>query len=132
MISDRKEWEEFEMLSFICLILGIVYIFKRPGIAKTDRSVYPGASQADFDEWKRAELSSIDVFLLATWGQSIVFIAIGLLLSVFTAQSGGRSAAEEFGGILTIAQTCVFLLGIIASAVIGSRAQKLKTALTTA
>jgi len=116
------------MVAFICLILGIIYAFKRPGIAKMDRSTFPGASESEFDAWKRAELSSIDIFLWATWGQTIVFVVLALLLGIFTAQSGGRTLAEDLTNIMTVIQIIVFVAGIILSAVVGTRAQKLKAA----
>lgn len=116
------------MLGIILLVLGIVYAIKRPKIAQLTHEAV-GAPPHIFHEWKRCELRSIDVLLLATWGQGLFFLLLGLVLGS-SAQSGNRESFDSLMTTLTIMQFVILLGGLVVSAMYGSRASKLKSEFT--
>jgi hypothetical protein len=115
------------MIGIILLVLGIVYGVKRPKIARLTASSSSGVPPHVFDEWKKCELRSIDVFLLATWGQGLFFLLLGLVFGASAAQSGDRESFDRLVTVLTIVQIVLVLGGLVVSAMYGSRASKLKS-----
>jgi hypothetical protein len=105
------------MLQIILIIMGIVYCVRRPKIARLTAADMPGVTPAILESWKMQELKSIDWFLIATWGVSVV----GSILAVAVA------AADQSSGVVVFLITLAgFLAGLVVSAIHGSRAAKLK------
>jgi hypothetical protein len=111
----------------ILAILGIFYAVKRPRIARAAPADYPGVPPHRFWEWQRCELRSIDIFLLATWGQGAVFLVLNLLLLGYAQSSGDAATVQALGSGMMVLQGILFLAGLIASATYGSRAAKLQS-----
>jgi hypothetical protein len=105
------------MLQIILIIMGIVYFLRRPKIASLAAADMPGVTPETLESWKMQELKSIDWFLIATWGVSV----IGSIMAVAVA------AVDQSSGVLVLLITLAgFLAGLTVSAVYGSRAAKLK------
>ena len=105
------------MVQIILLIVGVVYAFRRPKISKLKPEQFPNVPHEVFDQWKRLELRSIDIFLWATWGVAI----IGTVIAFVIVQSNPTLA-----GPIQIAYIVVFLVGLIFSAIDGSKAAKIR------
>lgn len=112
------------IMGIVLLVLGVVYVTRRPKIARLTQDAFPGVASGQFAAWKRAELRSIDVFLAATWGQFFVFAILGVALVSSLAQD----AAERLAAPFTLVQAIGLFVGLIVSAIYGSRAQKLREA----
>jgi len=105
------------MVQIILLIVGIVYLVRRPKLKAVNASDFPGVPPDRFHEWKTLELKSIDIFLWATWGLLIIGTP---LLFVFAAAFPGGALGLQ--GLYIV----VFLVLLVLSAIPGSKARKLK------
>jgi len=113
------------MVQLILLILGIVYAFRRPKLKRLSAAEFPDIPADRFLEWKRLELMSINVFLWSTWG----LLLLGCLLSIVIGLALGFSGAEvarQGGLVFQGAYLGLFLVGLLVSAIYGSKAQKLR------
>lgn len=119
------------MIQLILLVIGIVYLVRRPKYARASAEDYPQVDAATFAEWRRLELKSIDVFLWATWGTFVLSIiaAFGLGFSLSVLNPGMQSANADLMPmviVLAIVMVIVFFSGLVVSAVLGSRAARLR------
>lgn len=110
------------MPSIIFLIAGGYYFYKRLKIQPLAATEFPEVALKDFNEWKQLELNSIDIFLWATWGMALIGLIVRLIML-----SGPET--DNTGNAPVIIYILVFFGGLIASAVIGSKAKKLKQSL---
>src|SRR5690349_17261132 len=104
------------MIGLILLGLGGIYAVNRPKISRLTVGDVPGVPGHVFDEWKRYELRSIDLFLLITWGRTILFTLITLIIASSMGTGTSHSDAENLEQMLLFAQIAIFVIGIIASA----------------
>jgi len=107
------------MIQLILMIVGVVYLCRRPGLARLQPEAYPHVPVEAFHEWKALELSSIDRFLCATWGTAILSFAAGFVLAV------ERAGAEEMLAT-NVLFFGLFVVLLVASALPGSRARAIK------
>lgn len=105
------------MLQIILIIIGIVYFIRRPKVARLTAEDMPGVQPETLERWKSLELKSIDWFLYASWGVSILGTIFGLVIGLSLPASGGF----VFVTILVL-----FLAGLTVSAIYGSQSAKLK------
>jgi len=105
------------MVQIILLIVGIVYANRRPKLKRMHASDFPNVPKDDFDRWKTLEMKSIDIFLWATWGLFIV----GILAAIFV---GSIIPGGAIG--LQIILIALFLLGLLISALYGSKAARIR------
>src|SRR5205085_10198319 len=108
------------MCGILIIVLGIIYLIRRFKLAKLRPEWFPDLPAEEFDRWKRYEMLSIDIFLVATIGVGTVGLIIGIALAVIGA---GHPAPQQQGVIdtlaigVTIAQISLFVIGILVSAV---------------
>lgn len=105
------------MLQIVLMAMGLGYLFKRPKLANLSPGAFPAIDPADFETWKKLELRSIDLFLLATWGVAILSFFVGLLL---------RGATDDIQMAAIVVVIALTLGGVVASAIVGSRAARFK------
>lgn len=110
------------MLLIILLIAGGYYFSKRLKLKPLTATDFPEVPVERFNEWKQLELNSIDIFLWASWGLALIGLIVRLIML-----TGPDS--ENTGNSSIIIYALVFWGGLIASAVIGSKAKKLKQSL---
>jgi len=107
----------------IMLIIGAVYFMKRPRLSRVAATDYPDVPAEQFHEWKRLELASIDILLWATWGLAV----IGTIVVVLVASLSPDNEVPAM--VILITYLVLFLLGVVVSAIKGSKAVKLKKSL---
>jgi uncharacterized membrane protein YfcA len=105
------------MLQIILIIMGIVYCVRRPRVARLTAADIPGVSPDLIESWKRLELKSIDWFLVASWGVSVMGTIFGTVLAL---------AIPDSGMAITVVILAAFLAGLTVSAIYGSRSAQLK------
>lgn len=105
------------MLQIVLIIMGIFYFIRRPKIARLTAADLPTIPPETLEQWKQLELKSIDWFLWATWGVSVLGTLFGLLIS---------AALPGSGVAVFIITLTLFLAGLIVSATYGSQASRLK------
>jgi len=105
------------MVQFILLIVGIIYSNRRPKLKRMQASDFPDVPSEEFNKWKTHELISIDIFLWATWGLFILGILAGIFIGSIIP-----------GGVigLQIILIALFLLGLLVSAIYGSKAAQIQ------
>jgi len=108
------------MAQIILLVLGIFYVFKRPKLKRLTGAEFPGVPSSGFEEWRKLELASIDIFLWATWGLAVIGTIVAFALASMLAQSGEA---------VIVCYCLIFLSGLILSAIKGSKAAKLRKSL---
>ena len=104
-------------MSIIFLILGIIYVCRRPKFSNLTSDQFAGVPTEKFMEWRKLELRSIDVFLWAVGGLFVISLLGGMVL----ATSSWSDVVRFNIGIVVI-----FLVMLIISAVAGSQAAELK------
>lgn len=105
------------MLQIILIVVGIFYFIRRPKVARLKAEDMPGVQPETLERWKSLELKSIDWFLYASWGVSIVGTILGLMIGLSLPSSGVIVFVTILG---------FFLAGLTVSAVYGSQSAKLK------
>lgn len=117
-------------MQIILLALGVIYFFRKIKIRKMVDEQYPGVDPMKFSEWKMLELKSIDIFLMTTWGLLALMLALALLAAFISSNAEFRGALDEnFMATLRIVYWVVFVGGLVYSAILGTRASKLKKSL---
>jgi len=106
-----------QALRILCLISGISLLVKRPKIKALSPSQFPDVPEEQFDEWKRHEMRSVDLFLWAGWGLLLISIPAELLFAILW--PGGEFALGLILGV-------TFLIILIASATSGTKASRIK------
>lgn len=122
------------MLQLVLFILGIVYLLRRPRLARLRAESFPTVAEGDFLRWKRLELTSIDIFLWTVFGVSFAGCGLSALLRTSIQQPArvGTSRADAWPMEMIVLQAgclAVFLIGLLISAIYGSRAARLKRSL---
>jgi len=105
------------MTQIVLLIVGVVYAANRPKLARLSADEFPNVPTESFRAWKQLELRSIDIFLVATWGLAV----IGTFCSYVIVHAVPRLAGSVQGIYIML-----FLIGLLISAVNGSRAARMK------
>jgi hypothetical protein len=121
------------MVQIILLILGVVYVIRRPKLSRLAPADFPTVPADQFAAWKRLELASIDIFLWSTWGLATIGTVIVFVVSVVIADATPSRAA---GAQIRVAETIILgcnglllLVGLTISAIRGSQAAKLRNTL---
>jgi hypothetical protein len=96
--------------------VAIYYIFKRSKVKGKRLEDNPAVDAARFEEWRRLELRSIDVFLWSYWVTFVVCLLLGFLL------------AGNIDNVLLVAAVLgvVMIVGLIVSAILGVKPSKTK------
>lgn len=122
------------MVQGILLILGIAYLFKRPRLARLRAEDYPALAEDEFLRWKRLELASIDIVLGTAFSVSLG----GWLISGALRMNRPEDIESRFGSsdselstaiVFQLVYFAVFLLGLLVSALYGSKAARLRRSL---
>lgn len=103
--------------SLILLALAFTYLSRRPKFAGLRADQFPGVPTDRFNQWRRLELTSIDIFV---WSAFIVAAA------EFILSMGGSRLIENVWGVATIAFVICLLVALPVSAVYGTRATALR------
>ena len=111
------------MIEIILLIVGIVHTVRRPRLQKLTPGDFPGVDVAKFFEWQQAELLASDIYLCATWGAAFIKIALFSILAQI------ELADDEFL-LAFFGWWVVWLGGLTVAAIYGSKAKRLRNALT--
>lgn len=107
------------MLEIILLIFGIIYAARRPRLKRLTVDKFPGVDAATFNEWKFFELRSVNAFIVTTWGAfAFQAICLSMLLT--------RNMRIETYFPMACVVFVLWLVGLTASAITGSKAKKLK------
>lgn len=106
------------MVQLLCLIMGFVYMGQKKKMLRLNPAQFPNVPPVEFARWRQLELKSIDTFLWATWGTFIVGVLVGI---VSFASPGSIGFGVAQGALLGL-----FLLGLVVSAINGSKAASLK------
>jgi len=97
----------------ILFILAIIYAVKRPRLSTLRAARFPDVPLRQFQEWRRLELLSRDI---------VIWLGFGWVgLEVIAAVVLGRKAV-----VLVVVAIPVLLVVLVISAIIGSKAQKIK------
>lgn len=118
------------MIQVILLIMGIVYFFRKNKISKVTSESFPHIPKDQFEEWKRLEVKSIDIFLWGTWGLFIIsfplaFILVPILLAIQSQVGQDSPIVFAYPGLMLVALLTLLFI----SALIGSKAAKLQKSL---
>jgi len=127
------------VLSIIHLVHATALAFARPKYRRLQARDFPGIPSDKFEEWRRLELRSIDIFLWATWG----LLAIGAVIAIFVVAPAVREAErrrpgwfkwEELAvlGAYLVSYLVYFVLSLVGLAISNmyeSRAKRLKKSL---
>ena len=107
------------MLLPMLLVFGVIYGVKRYKLLRMEHDRYPDAPADEFRRWQRMELRSIDALLITVGGGIVIgYIWIWPLFFV------GSDPIMPF-----VLYLLLLLLGFTISAVIGSKAKRLREAL---
>lgn len=119
--TDRSPMEAASMgcVQLILMIVGIIYLIRRPKYARLSHEDYPHLPEEVFHRWRRLEVISVDIFLVATWG---VFIISAIHLVLVFQEYGTFAYALENTWVSQLVFSGIFLVGIIISAIFGSMA----------
>lgn len=114
-------------VGLILLIAAARYYSRRQQLSALPAADFPHVAPEQFEDWRRGEIRSIDVFLWAAG----VFTALGLATSLFFA-SGAASRREPSHAVIIALVLLVggsiltLFAGLTVSAVHGSRAARLR------
>ena len=101
-------------MDLICLILSVYYMFKRADVKRLSEDDFPGTPSGTFHEWSRSELLSLNVFIRVT----LTVVGLELLMLLLL---GIRRLS-----VIMLLGGPVLLGGLVASAIHGTRASRLK------
>jgi len=104
-------------MQLISLIIGLVCMGQKRKIQRLSADQFPNVSPIEFAKWKYYELKSIEILLVTTWGTFFVSIVLGI--ASVTSKSIGL-------GLSQLLLVVLFFLGLIVSAISGSKAAGLK------
>lgn len=117
----------FQIMGIIFIVLAVIYLVRRPKIKALENYQFPHIQPQEFERWKHYELLSIDIFLwvlLFSTVSTTAAMVIGLTLSQALGQSNSIfQIVPLVGNVLGIG---VFIVGLVVSAVYGSKAASLK------
>lgn len=116
------------MIQIILLIVGIVYAVRRPKYANANAASFPNVDPARFEEWRKLELKSIDIFLWSTWGTFALSLLLGFGLGLILGATGQAAGAQSHPLVigLEVVMTVLFFGGLVFAAIAGSQATKLR------
>ena len=114
------------MVQLILFIIGIIYLVRRPRLTRLRPEHFPGVPKDEFLRWKGLELASMDTFLWTVFGVSLGGCVLSALL-----RAAVQEAVDELAEVILVQAlyASVFLVGLIGSAIYGSKAAKLRRSL---
>lgn len=104
-----------QFLAEILLTVAAVYAIRRPKLKKLTHENFPNVDSNKFSTWKKISLKSTDIFLITEFGG----VLLGITINSQSARGYDLSA-------FSLLATGAWFTGIIYSAILGSRAKKLK------
>ena len=114
-----------KMIQVFLLIVSIFYWRRIPKLKRLPTSDFPNVDPVEFEKWKEQELTSYRVFLWASWGALLISLAIGFVGGFLV--SGPLTAAQT--NALNMIVAGLWLISLLYSAVLGSKAKKLRDSL---
>ena len=103
-------------LQILCLVSGLSLLVKRPKIKALSSSQFPNVPMEAFDDWKRHEMKSLNLFLWAGWGLLLLSIPAELVVTLVW-----PSGLLALGIVLGV----MFLTVLVSSAISGTEAAKI-------
>ncbi len=130
----------FRLFLYIILGLGIVYAFKRRKIKHLSVKDFPNISTEQFEKWRNFEMKSINIYLLSSWGFTTLYYIFKFILEIYLLPEKKAllnsdipfMSKEEilfFSMAVPILYLISLIVGIVFSAIYGSKASKLKKAM---
>ena len=110
------------MIETLLIIVGFVYAVRCRKLGRLTSQDFPGVDAAKFFEWQEAVLLVNDIYLCATWGTAFIKIVLSFVLWQM-GQTDDELLAASFAGLV------VWLGGLTAAVIYGSKARRLWTAL---
>lgn len=105
------------LLYSFALILGVVYLFRRPKISELTAENFPHVDSEKFAAWQKLELKSIDLFL---WVTGCTFVIRLFYPSI------ENHISDENRQVIPVVVLIIWFIGVIVSGVYGMKARKLK------
>jgi hypothetical protein len=112
------------MLQIVLLIYGIIGLFRIPKLLRMTPAEFPNAPLQVFEDWRKKELWSIYIVLIAGWGVLVlvVLLLLALILSGAVTTNSLEAQSAAINGISLI----LLLVGAIWSSSLTNQAKKLK------
>lgn len=109
------------MLLIILLIYGLILLFRLPGILRKQPSDFPSPTPELFEEWRKAEIGSVVVVMIAGWGTMILAFLVGIGLAL--ARMASAESIRRYATPINLTAVVIVIAGAIWASILSNRAK---------